>query len=85
MALAAQEGEGEQFEAAHEGARQPSKRAICRFSAGLQGQLQNEQDSLNTAKQQRVFIVTGRNLSSTGICTATSKSAGWSADGPCVD
>ena len=55
MALAAQEAKVKQFEAAHEGALPTQQASNLQILAGLQGQLQNEQDSLNTAKQQRVF------------------------------
>jgi succinoglycan biosynthesis transport protein ExoP len=34
----------------------PSRRAILQILSGLQQQLQNEQDALNTAKQQRVYL-----------------------------
>jgi succinoglycan biosynthesis transport protein ExoP len=55
VALAAQEARVKQFEAAHEGALPTQQASNLQILAGLQGQLQNEQDSLNTAKQQRVF------------------------------
>ena len=58
---------------------QPSRPAICRFLAGLQGQLQNQQDSLTTAKQQRVYFQTlieqYKNLHASG------RSRGWRANG----
>jgi polysaccharide biosynthesis transport protein len=55
VTLAAQEAKVKQFEAAHEGALPTQQTSNLQILAGLQGQLQNEQDSLNTAKQQRVF------------------------------
>lgn len=55
VALAAQEAKVKQFEAAHEGMLPTQQASNLQILAGLQGQLQNEQDSLNTAKQQRVY------------------------------
>jgi succinoglycan biosynthesis transport protein ExoP len=55
VALAAQEARVKQFEATHEGALPTQQAGNLQILAGLQGQLQNEQDSLNTAKQQRVY------------------------------
>jgi succinoglycan biosynthesis transport protein ExoP len=55
VALAAQEARVKQFEAAHEGALPSQEASNLQILAGLQGQLQSEQDSLNTAKQQRVY------------------------------
>ena len=58
VALAAQEAKVKQFEAGHEGALPTQQSSNLQILAGLQGQLQNEQDSLNTAKQQRVYYQT---------------------------
>lgn len=55
VALAAQEAKMKQFEAAHEGALPSQQQSNITILAGLQGQLQNQQDALNTAKQQRVY------------------------------
>jgi polysaccharide chain length determinant protein (PEP-CTERM system associated) len=55
VALAAQEAKVKQFEAAHEGALPSQQTSNLQILSGLQGQLQNQQDSLNTAKQQRVY------------------------------
>lgn len=70
VALSAQEAKVKQFEAAHEGALPSQEASNLQILAGLQGQLQNEQDSLNTAKQQRVYyqstIDQYRNLHATG-------------------
>lgn len=55
VSLAAQEAKVKQFEAAHEGALPSQQQSNLQILAGLQGQLQNQQDSLNTAKQQRVY------------------------------
>ena len=53
--LAAQEAKVHQFETAHEGSLPTQQASNLQILAGLQGQLQNQQDSLNTAKQQRVY------------------------------
>jgi len=56
--LAAQEEKVKQFEAVHEGALPSQQTSNLQILAGLQGQMQNLQDSLNTAKQQRVYYQT---------------------------
>ena len=58
VVLAAQEAKVKQFEAAHEGALPSQQASNLQILSGLQGQLQNQQDSLNTAKQQRVYFQT---------------------------
>jgi len=58
VALAAQEAKVRQFEATHEGALPTQQASNLQILSGLQGQLQNQQDSLNTAKQQRVYFQT---------------------------
>jgi succinoglycan biosynthesis transport protein ExoP len=69
-ALALQESKVKQFEAAHQGALPSQQTSNLQILAGLQGQLQNEQDSLNTAKQQRVYyqslVEQYRNLHASG-------------------
>lgn len=70
VSLAAQEAKVKQFEAAHEGALPSQQQSNIQILSGLQGQLQNQQDSLNTAKQQRVYYQTlieqYKNLRATG-------------------
>jgi len=56
--LADQEAKVRQFQAMHEGALPSQQNSNLQILAGLQGQLQNQQDSLNTAKQQRVYFQT---------------------------
>jgi polysaccharide biosynthesis transport protein len=58
VVLAAQEAKVKQFESAHEGALPSQQASNLQILSGLQGQLQNQQDSLNTAKQQRVYFQT---------------------------
>ncbi|MBS1806259.1 MAG: hypothetical protein JST28_23195 [Acidobacteria bacterium] len=69
-ALAAQEAKVHQFESAHEGSLPSQQASNLQILAGLQGQLQNQQDSLATAKQQRVYyqslIEQYKNLHATG-------------------
>ncbi|MGO8756716.1 MAG: XrtA system polysaccharide chain length determinant [Terracidiphilus sp.] len=54
--LSEQEAKVRQFEAQHEGALPTQEASNLQILAGLQAQLQNEQDGLNTAKQQRVYL-----------------------------
>jgi len=54
--LADQEAKVRQFEGEHEGALPTQQASNLQILAGLQQQLQNEQDALNTAKQQRVYL-----------------------------
>ena len=54
--LSEQEAKVQQFEAQHEGALPEQQASNLQILAGLQSQLQGEQDSLNTAKQQRVYL-----------------------------
>jgi polysaccharide chain length determinant protein (PEP-CTERM system associated) len=54
-ALAGQEEKVRQFEAAHEGELPTQQESNLQILAGLQAQLQNEQDSLNNANQQRAL------------------------------
>ena len=55
VSLADQESKVRQFEAAHEGTLPTQQGSNLQILAGLQGQLQNQQDALNSAKQQRVY------------------------------
>ena len=54
--LAAQEEKVRQFQAQHEGSLPTQQASNLQILSGLQSQLQNEQDALNTAKQQRVYL-----------------------------
>jgi len=58
QSLTEQEAKVHQFEAAHEGALPTQQTSNLQILSGLQQQLQNEQDSLNTAKQQRIYFQT---------------------------
>lgn len=68
--LAAQEEKVRQFQSSHEGSLPTQQASNLQILAGLQGQLQSQQDSLNTAKQQRVYyqslIEQYKNLHATG-------------------
>jgi polysaccharide chain length determinant protein (PEP-CTERM system associated) len=55
ISLAAQEAKVREFESAHQGSLPSQQSSNLQILGGLQGQLQSEQDSLNTAKQQRVY------------------------------
>jgi polysaccharide chain length determinant protein (PEP-CTERM system associated) len=54
--LAEQEAKVREFEGLHEGSLPSQQASNLQILAGLQAQLQNEQDALNTAKQQRVYL-----------------------------
>ncbi len=56
--LAEQEAKVQQFEAQHVGALPTQEAGNLQILSGLQSQLQGEQDGLNTAKQQRVYLET---------------------------
>jgi polysaccharide chain length determinant protein (PEP-CTERM system associated) len=54
--LAEQEAKVRDFEGRHEGELPSQQATNLQILSGLQAQLQNEQDTLNTAKQQRVYF-----------------------------
>jgi polysaccharide chain length determinant protein (PEP-CTERM system associated) len=54
--LSSQEAKVRELEGQHQGALPSQQASNLQILAGLQAQLQNEQDALNTAKQQRVYL-----------------------------
>jgi succinoglycan biosynthesis transport protein ExoP len=56
--LAEQEVKVREFKGQHEGELPSQEASNLQILSGLQAQLQNEQDTLNTAKQQRVYLQT---------------------------
>jgi polysaccharide chain length determinant protein (PEP-CTERM system associated) len=56
--LAEQEAKVREFKGHHEGELPSQEASNLQILSGLQAQLQNEQDTLNTAKQQRVYLQT---------------------------
>ena len=54
--LTEQESKVREFESLHEGALPSQQTSNLQILAGIQAQLQQEQDALNTAKQQRVYL-----------------------------
>jgi len=56
QSLSEQEAKVRQFEGLHEGALPTQEQSNLAILSGLQSQLQNEQDALNTAQQQRVYL-----------------------------
>jgi polysaccharide chain length determinant protein (PEP-CTERM system associated) len=56
--LAEQEAKVREFEGAHVGELPSQQASNLQILSGLQSQLQNEQDTLNTAKQQRIYLQT---------------------------
>ena len=78
--LTDQEKRVQEFQAAHAGELPTQEAANLQILSGLQQQLQNEQDSLNTAKQQRVYhqsmvdqyrTIGGTRLTASGVPAAT--------------
>ncbi len=58
VSLSQQEAKVREFEGGHEGVLPSQEASNLQILSGLQSQLQNEQDALNTAKQQRVYFQT---------------------------
>jgi polysaccharide biosynthesis transport protein len=56
--LAEQEAKVREFKGQHEGELPSQEASNLQILSGIQAQLQNEQDTLNTAKQQRVYLQT---------------------------
>jgi succinoglycan biosynthesis transport protein ExoP len=56
--LAEQEAKVREFKGAHEGELPSQEASNIQILSGLQSQLENEQDSLNSAKQQRIYLQT---------------------------
>ena len=56
--LAEQEAKVREFKGQHEGELPSQEASNLQILSGLQSQLQNEQDALNVAKQQRVYLQT---------------------------
>lgn len=56
QSLSEQEAKVKQFESQHEGALPTQGASNLQILAGLQSQLQGDEDALNTAKQQRVYL-----------------------------
>ena len=56
QSLSEQEAKVHEFEAQHQGALPTQEASNLQILSGLQSQLQDEQNALNTAKQQRVYL-----------------------------
>ena len=56
QSLSEQEAKVREFESQHEGALPSQGASNLQILAGLQSQLQGDQDALNTARQQRVYL-----------------------------
>ena len=54
--LSGHESQVREFEAAHQGSLPAQQAANLQILAGLQSQLQNDEDALNTARQQQVYL-----------------------------
>ena len=86
--LSLQEAKIRNFQAAHEGELPTQQTTNLQILGGLQSQYQNEQQALNTAKQQRIYIQTSidqyRTLQSTSTST-TGDADGSSSGLPAID
>jgi polysaccharide chain length determinant protein (PEP-CTERM system associated) len=84
--LVEQEGKVREFEGKHEGELPSQQASNLQILSGLQAQLQNEQDALNTAKQQRVYYQTLIDQYRTLQTTMSPKSASGAPTGlPAID
>jgi succinoglycan biosynthesis transport protein ExoP len=80
--LAAQEAQVDQFQSQHQGALPSQEASNLQILAGLQTQLQNEQDSLNAARQQRAYLQAMFEQEQTSATTVRVNTAGQpSAEG----
>jgi polysaccharide biosynthesis transport protein len=70
--LAEQEAKVREFKGQHEGELPSQEASNLQILSGLQAQLQNEQDTLNAAKQQRVYLQTLIEQYRTGHATSRS-------------
>jgi polysaccharide chain length determinant protein (PEP-CTERM system associated) len=75
-ALVEQENKVRELEGKHEGELPSQQASNLQILSGLQAQLQNEQDALNTAKEQRVYYQTLLNQYRTLQSSVTSKGTG---------
>jgi succinoglycan biosynthesis transport protein ExoP len=82
--LSEQEAKVRAFEAQHEGILPSQQASNLQILGGLQAQLQNAQDALNTAKQQRVYLQAEIEQSKTLHGTTRSGEAG-TADLPTIE
>jgi polysaccharide chain length determinant protein (PEP-CTERM system associated) len=84
--LALQEAKIRDFQAAHEGELPTQQTTNLQILGGLQAQYQSEQQALNTAKQQRIYIQTSIDQYRTLQSTSTTGGADGSSSGlPAVD
>src|ERR1700733_4175598 len=84
--LSLQEAKIRNFQAAHEGELPTQQTSNLTILGGLQSQYQNEQQALNTAKQQRIYIQTSIDQYRTLQSTSTTGDADGSSSGlPAID
>jgi polysaccharide biosynthesis transport protein len=84
--LSVQEAKIRNFQAAHEGELPTQQTTNLQILGGLQSQYQNEQQALNTAKQQRIYIQTSIDQYRTLQSTSTTGDADGSSSGlPAID
>jgi succinoglycan biosynthesis transport protein ExoP len=84
--LSLQEAKIRDFQAAHEGELPTQQTTNLQILSGLQAQYQSEQQALNTAKQQRIYIQTSIDQYRTLQSTSTTSSADGTPNGlPAID
>jgi polysaccharide chain length determinant protein (PEP-CTERM system associated) len=84
--LSVQEAKIRDFQAAHEGELPTQQTTNLQILGGLQAQYQSEQQALNTAKQQRIYIQTSIDQYRTLQSTSTTADADGSSSGlPAID
>jgi polysaccharide biosynthesis transport protein len=84
--LTLQEAKIRDFQAAHEGELPTQQTTNLQILGGLQAQYQSEQQALNTAKQQRIYIQTSIDQYRTLQSTSTTGDADGSSSGlPAID
>jgi polysaccharide chain length determinant protein (PEP-CTERM system associated) len=83
--LTLQEAKIRDFQAAHEGELPTQQTTNLQILGGLQAQYQNEQQALNTAKQQRIYIQTSVDQYHTLQSTTTNAADGSPSGLPAID
>jgi succinoglycan biosynthesis transport protein ExoP len=83
--LSLQEAKIRDFQSAHEGELPTQQTTNLQILSGLQSQYQSEQQALNTAKQQRIYIQTSIDQYRTLQSTSTTSSADGTSGLPAID
>ncbi len=85
--LAEQEAKVRTFESSHIGALPSQQASNLQILSGFQSQLQNEQDALNAARQQRVYLqsLLQQSREAHGVASAPSSSSSGSSELTAID